>query len=69
MCRAARLRKVEIVAYLVTLKCENDALGDALVEACEGGSLQSMKLLLDAGADPQYLGNEPIKVSCSKGSQ
>jgi hypothetical protein len=41
-----------MLSYLLTLEWEEDTLINALHHAFEGGSLQSVKLVLDAGADP-----------------
>lgn len=69
ICHAAKLGKVDMLPYLLSLGCEERTLNQALVYAFKAGSLQSVKLLLDAGADfVDYLNeDECMSWACAYG--
>lgn len=68
ICYAARVGRVDSVSHILSLGCEAHTMNQALVNACDGGSAQSMKVLLDAGADPRTFHGAYIKWACRNGT-
>lgn len=54
-----------MIAPTLSIFAEN---GDALVQACQRGHLEMVKLILDAGADPLACGGECMKLACQEGT-
>lgn len=68
ICHAASQGNIETLTYLLSLGYKEGTLNKALAEACEGESVESVKLLLNAGGDPRTRQGECMKLACRKGT-